>query len=92
MRNAYIKNAAVAAYDDVVNRRVKTKPFDGKAHSYMIGIENEAGEVYRALMTLSFGDYMHAVLDLRNAGFADRLADQIDKSPEGLDSRLHFVG
>lgn len=92
MFNAYIKGADKAAYDQTISRHVTTTPFNGHPHSYMIGIENEAGQVYRALMTTSFGDYMHTVLGLREIGFADRLADQENKSPEGLDSRLHFVG
>lgn len=88
MQTKYLQ-AEIAAYDEAISNKVKTKPFSKEPFNMVVAIENEAGTPYRLILTDGLREYMRVTDKLLDLGMADKLASSFT-SKEGYDSRFYF--
>jgi hypothetical protein len=86
IEDKYLEGIKVPPYDHIVSQ-VVDYPFAGGGNTMRIGVENEDGIVYRVVATTGMGVFMHVVLGMQEAGFADVFKDT-QLARNGLDCRF----
>lgn len=88
MKTALIDGKRTAKFDkDIVGNILLTvaTPDEVKEEKMIIGIRNEAGEIYRLIGATRLNSYMNAVEELFELGLTDELQD-IEGTRYGCDS------
>lgn len=88
MKTALLEGKRQAKFDkDIIGNLLlnKATPDDVREEKMIIGIRNEAGEIYRLIGATRLNSYMNAVEELFDLGLTDELQDT-DSTKDGCDS------
>jgi hypothetical protein len=93
MKTALIEGKRIAKFDKKIIGNLllnEATPEDVREEKMIVGIRNEAGEIYRIIGATKLNSYMNAVEELFDLGLTDELQD-IDGTKFGCDSIFSAV-
>lgn len=85
MQTKLIEGVSLRSNDDKVLAAANKGARDGGGNTMVIGVRNEAGQIYRGIETVGMGEFMAVVGALHDLGLTDELADAFDMR-EGCDA------
>lgn len=88
MQTKLIQGATPRANDQHIVAKVEAEAHDewgGGGNDMVIGVRNEAGQIYRHFITTGMGEFMNAVSALEDLKLRDELVDAVGMR-EGCDA------
>lgn len=85
MQTKLIEGKSLRANDAEILAAVTKEARDGGGNTMVIGIRNEAGQIYRGIQTVGMGEFMAVVGALVDLGLTDELANAFSMR-EGCDA------
>lgn len=84
-QSKYIKGEAVPLFDESISAAIAEYGIEGGGKAMKIAVENFDGRVYRGLISVGMGAYIHATSSLLDLGLKNILADSLH-GKDGYDS------
>lgn len=87
MQTKLIQGTAPRADDKAIKALIKaeTDPYGGGPGTMVVGIRNDAGQLYRTIETSGMGEYMRVIASLQALGLRDEVASG-ERMRESCDS------